>query len=432
MTMTRTSQYSHKGSHKRRGTVAVLVAVCLIALMGVTAIALDGGTLVNERRHGQVTADAAALAAAGDLYKNWFTNLGKDPLGSAKQAALDVAKNNGYDNDNKTNTVTVNIPPTSGNFSGKDGYVEVILQYNQKRAFSGIFSSGDIPVRARAVARGVTASYRRGLILLNPSKTDAFQVSGNGTIDVVGGSILVNSNAAIAAHFSGNGTIAAESTEIVGNYQNSGPATITGPIHTQVDPTPDPLASLPEPKLSDYTVQAGQLTSISSDDPVVLQPGVYRGGINISGNGSVTMLPGVYIMEGGGFQVSGNGILTGKEVMIYNMVGPGGNHGQVLISGNGKINLTPPSTGTYQGMGIFQQRTQTDRLQISGNGNTYIGGVVYAKAADTQVSGNGLVGVDTLGGSYVCDTMQVSGNGSVDVDLGGNLPPAIRYYGLVE
>jgi hypothetical protein len=416
----------------RRGAIIPLVAICLTVLLGVVAIALDGGNLLSERRHGQVTADAAALAAAADLYKNFALNQGKDPSGSAKQAALDLAKANGYTNDTTNSVVTVNIPPKSGSFSGQAGFAEVIVQFNQKRGFSGIFGSGDIAVRARAVARGNQQVTKKGLILLNPSKVDSFHVSGNGFIEVKEGSIIVNSNADIAAHFSGNGSITAESIEITGNYQNSGGATIKGPINTDANPTPDPFATLPEPKLADYPVRATEHTSVSSDIAVTLQPGIYRDGISISGNGLVTLIPGVYIMQGGGFAISGNGVVSGDGVMIYNMVGQSGQHGQILVSGNGKLTLTPPTSGTYQGMGIFQQRTQTDTLQISGNGNVQMTGVVYAKSAHTQLSGNGITGVDTLGGAYVCDTMQISGNGSFNVDLGGQAPPPILQFSLVE
>src|ERR1700731_4600732 len=83
-------------SERRLGTVAVIVAVSLTALLGVLAIGLDGGLLLTERRRAQSTADAAALAAAADLYKNYSTNQGKDPSGTAKQAALNLATPNGY------------------------------------------------------------------------------------------------------------------------------------------------------------------------------------------------------------------------------------------------------------------------------------------------------------------------------------------------
>src|SRR5262249_28741449 len=139
----------------RRGTALTHAVICIGALMGVTALALDGGMLLDQRRKLQVAADAAALAAAADLFGNYLSNNGADTGGTAKASALTYAAFNGFNNDGTTNIVTVNIPPKSGDHIGQAGNAEVIIQYNQTRAFSNIFGSGNIPVQARAVARGL-------------------------------------------------------------------------------------------------------------------------------------------------------------------------------------------------------------------------------------------------------------------------------------
>jgi Flp pilus assembly protein TadG len=48
-------------SKRRRGSIVILVAICLIALLGIVALALDGGVLLDQRRHVQAAADALAL-----------------------------------------------------------------------------------------------------------------------------------------------------------------------------------------------------------------------------------------------------------------------------------------------------------------------------------------------------------------------------------
>ena len=147
----------------RRGMVTAQVALSLSALMAMLAVVADGGLLLVERRHAQATADAAALAAACDLYANWNTNNnnGTDPSGTALASALGVASANGYTNDGTTSTVTINISPAK--YSGGPnagtalpaGYAEATVTSYQQRLFSGIFGSGAIPISARAVARGV-------------------------------------------------------------------------------------------------------------------------------------------------------------------------------------------------------------------------------------------------------------------------------------
>src|SRR5207249_2591740 len=79
----------------RRGTVIVLVAVCLTALLGVVALAVEGGLLMDNRRRAQAAADAAALAAAGELYQHYRVNQGRDD-GSARAGALATAAADGF------------------------------------------------------------------------------------------------------------------------------------------------------------------------------------------------------------------------------------------------------------------------------------------------------------------------------------------------
>src|SRR5262245_38241262 len=92
----------------RRGHLSALVAVSLIAVVGFGALALDGGIQYRARRRVQAAADAAALAAAVDLYANYATNTGTDPKGTARKSAVTTATSLGYPNSGNS-TVTVNI-----------------------------------------------------------------------------------------------------------------------------------------------------------------------------------------------------------------------------------------------------------------------------------------------------------------------------------
>src|SRR5262249_39465822 len=163
-------------SARRRGLVVVLVALSLTAMISIIAIALDGSLLMDQRRGVQAAADAAALAAAIDLYKNYAANGGLDPNGTAKASGRSVAAANGYTNDGTNSTVTINIPPASGNFAGKAGYAEAIVQFNQQRSFSRIFGTGRISISARAVAAGLLKPLDKGVIVLDPAGKGTFNV----------------------------------------------------------------------------------------------------------------------------------------------------------------------------------------------------------------------------------------------------------------
>ena len=60
---------------KESGTVAVLVAICLIVILGFLALALDIGYVMVTRNESQDAADAAALAGARQLGENYYDKI---------------------------------------------------------------------------------------------------------------------------------------------------------------------------------------------------------------------------------------------------------------------------------------------------------------------------------------------------------------------
>jgi hypothetical protein len=390
------------------------------------AISLDGGLLLYDRWRAQAAADSAALAAAADLYANFSQYQGLDKTGSATKSALSVAAANGFTNDGTTSTVTVNIPPLAGDHAGQAGYAEVVVQFYQTRNFSAIFSlfnsnaTGTIPVTARTVARGLMLpNSGAGIIVLNKTAQQSLDVTGPGAVTVKSGAIIVNSNADNAAVITGSGSVNASEVDVTG--KNPGDlATSTGQfvtsptannIFTGQVPTPDPLASLPAPDPSLLPLQSTKTLNLNSD--TTLQPGVYTGGIGIAG-GNITLEPGIYYMDQGGFSVS-NGSVTGSGVMIYNNPQPGS--GQKVSITGGTFNLSAPTSGTYQGMVIFQSRDAGNvPVAITGPGGSQMIGAVYAPSSPVQVTG---AGGAIVGSEFISDTLTVTGAGPFSVDWNG-------------
>jgi hypothetical protein len=393
----------------RNGAVTPWVVLSLMVIVGIVAIGMDGGRMMEERRHAQATADAAALAGAVQLYNNVFQTQSQ-----ADAAALSVAAANGYSNDGVNSIVTVRVPPLSGAFSGKAGYIEVVVQRNLSATFGAIFTGGPLTVTARAVARGQPLNI--GVMALSQSGANAFTNNGIGAFAVLGGSIYVNSSDAAAFNQNGLGPVIANTMQIAGGYVNSSGGLLVGTIDTGVDPSPDPLVNYPVPDPSSYPVQSKSQLSINSLLPTILNPGIYKGGIKISGASAVTLLPGIYIMDGGGFQVSGLASVVGVESMIYNtsITQPAG---PITFNTTGAVAIVPPLGGAYQGFGIFQDRGMSQSISLTGNGVTSILGTIYAPSAPLSLTGLAGVGADTLGGAYICSTITVGGVGNININL---------------
>ena len=149
---------------RRKGAIVPLVAISLVAILGITGLVIDGGTALTERRHARNVADAAALAAAVDL-------LNATGPAHAVRSAYEYADLNGYRTDPSTwnfvasgnppsitstrtlgnTTVTVNIPPLAGLHTGNHEFVEVIATRKLDPFFIQIVGGGQTNPGARAV-----------------------------------------------------------------------------------------------------------------------------------------------------------------------------------------------------------------------------------------------------------------------------------------
>jgi hypothetical protein len=394
-------------------------------MLAIVAIALDGGLLLHQRRCVQAAADAAALAAAIDLYTNFLANGGLDPKGTAKASALSVAAANGFNNDGTNSVVAVHIPPGSGLFAGKAGYAEAFVQVNQQRGFSQIFGSGDIPVSARAVACGQLKPLDKGIILLDPGG-ESLSAVGNASIDVTSGAIVVDSNNSAAGSLVGNASVTAPTIDFSGTpgYSLSGNAAINATIASNQPPIPDPLAYLPLPNAGSLPVESNSTLKITSKKAVTLDPGVYIGGISITGQANVTLNPGIYYMKGGGFSAAGQGNLTGNGVMLYDD-GSG-----ISITGQGQVTLSPMTSGIYQGITLFENRNSSAGISVTGNGNMNITGTIYAADSTLSIKGNGTG--NNIGSQYVSYDLSLTGNGDINITYESSSSPKVRVFGLIE
>ncbi len=286
-------------------------------------------------------------------------------------------------------------------------------------AITAIYS-GDSTFLASSNAVPLLQQASAGIILLDATGQGALTDTGNGNVDVKGGSIVVNSSSSAAVVVSGNGNITAPLLDVNGGISSTGSGKVVGQV--QNGSAADPLASLAAPDPSSLTVQSTSRLSISGNQTVTLNPGVYVGGIQISDNAQVTLKPGIYYLQGGGFSVSGSGSVTdlGKGVLLYNA--PTSSADTISLTGNGKVTLSPMASGPYQGITLFQDRSSTAPITITGNGNLDITGAIYAAHALLNVTANANVDaqgnpLDSVGLALIVYDLKISGNGDFSVTV---------------
>jgi Putative Flp pilus-assembly TadE/G-like len=366
-------------------------------ILGFVAMATDVGTLLHDKRNLQIAADSAAIAGAFEEYSSAVP-------ANAQAAGQRASTQNGFTNGSNQVTVTINPPPVGGPHAGAAGYVEAIVSQVEPVFFMKLFSFPSMRVTARAVAFN-GAKFTCCLCGLNPTAPDTIHLEGNFTVTASTCDVQDNSNSATALDFTGGaGTLTAAAVGVVGGV--SGSASGTTPV-TGIAQFNDPLASLKPPTYNAASCApppAGTAWDAAGAGGTVC----YSGNINI-GVKNVTMTPGTYVFTGD-LDFTGNGSLTGTGVTLY-FAGPNGQLGGPG-SGNTTLNLTAPTSGTYNGILIYQDPNDTNLGELNGTPITNFVGVVYMPGAELELSGNTTM---NLTSNLIVNSFYEKGNGTINL-----------------
>ena len=325
------------------GSTVPIVAIAMTALIGFASLGTEVGVWYGVRRDMQGATDAAAYSAA--LAKN--RPPGTPTIVDAQ--ARSVTAQQGYKDGSNGVAITVNNPPVTGPYRANPFAVEVILQQPQTALLAALFTKGPV-LQTRSVS--VLTSSKNCIYIMNANASRALDMASGANINVSCG-VVVNSSSNQAAAFNGNITI--PTVDIVGGYSG----TINSKVTTGVAPVTDPLYYVPAP-----TWLLGSCDKIGysvSSGAVSIKPGVYCGGINISGSANVTALPGTYILMGGGLNVAG-GKLSGTGVTFYNTGNMIYSYAPIQMQNSPIVSLAAPTSGSLSGILFFQDRSISSNL----------------------------------------------------------------------
>lgn len=381
------------------GQALLLMALSMIVLCGFAGLGVDMGYMRYMQRRMQAATDSAALAGAAEINYGDVT--------SAAQA--DAAKD-GFTNGVNGTAITVNNPPLSGSHQGNPRYVQVYISQPQPTFFMKLFGVESEPVSTKAEAYdGISGGC---IYVLNPSESSAFTVNGNSNLEAHCG-ILDNSNNSKAALVTdGGGCLSAMYIGVVGQFKNDSSCVPSPTPEDGIAGFSDPLAFLQPPTVGPCDHQS---VSISGGTPT-LYPGVYCGGINISGGSTnVTFSPGTYIINGGGMSVSGGANVQANAVTFY-ITGTSSSFKGVSITGGSNSELIAPTTGTYAGILFYQDRSISSTSSgadsnIAGGSGTAITGTLYFPTTNLSYSGSSVNSAYTI---IVTDTLKITNTTTIN------------------
>jgi Flp pilus assembly protein TadG len=327
------------------------VAVLLFLLMGFAAFAADVGYLRYQQRIQQSATDSAALAGAAELL------YGTDYRAAAKADAA----TNGFTDGVNSVTVSPTNPPSTGNYTGDTGAVEVTISQPRPTFFMKVFGQSSVTIRTRAVATASIANNDTCLYLLNPS--------GNGNLN---DSTFNGPNCGIVMNTNGpnlhGSTFDAASIEYTGTAPNINGATFPKATPRPAIPVSDPCLQIPGcAYLTNNPPPTTPCTSKASGG--FASPGCY----NNDDWSDVTLNSGVYVITG---TINLNkGTLTSAPGGVTIYIAPGG----FMNLTKGTLNLSAMTSGDTAGVLFYDKNTSAPNFNKTTNDFT---GVLYFPNAD--------------------------------------------------
>lgn len=340
--MFRRSRHSRDGE---QGVIVVLFSVALVVLLAFAGLVYTGAQALVLRRQLQNAGDAGALAAANLLIVE--QGCSADGTGGTPRETVVAAARAG---------VIANITtyePSDVVVSCPTGYDNHAVKVDLSGLGPSYFGMQGLPTAVTSTAvNGQTVEQEYAVVLLNPSNPNwrtqrngcpSFLVNGGVTMTFEK-SVFVNSTCLVAD--SNNGAVKALNASFQMDLINGAQMKVAGEfaLNTlgKIDPTPiehfrplvvDPLSGLIKPDTYTTDGYSGALlptinmasngTGIcKNQDPCILPPGTYPGGIAAAnGNGPSTLLlrPGVYVLAGGGLKLKSSAArilaIPGEAVM---------------------------------------------------------------------------------------------------------------------
>ena len=428
---------THSLNRRRRGATLIWACLVMMAIIGFVGLTLDTGLGYMTGSQLQDAADASSLAAVQELGEELEVlqaaaiTIGAKNYASAETVLLRLNPQNAADGDivvgiydRSTRTFT----PTLANPNA----VKVVARRNADSlggplplVFGPIFGVNTINIERAAIAMAEASSGGAGVIVLNKDDPRALDMDSNSRIVVINGGIHVNSSDGEALYMDSNSEIAADWMDVSGGAEFRSNANVddVDAFREGAPQISDPLAGLALPSLGP---DLGQVR-VYDDDRRTIGPGYYSGGILLDSNSKLTLNPGVYILDGKGLQILSNARLYGENVTLV-IVNDNNSNSDMFVDSNGTVEITPPETGPYAGVSVFQSPDNDNDAFIYSNGNIDISGTSY-------FPGNRLV-LDSNGSEFsfrvIADKVRMYNDATIGVDYTDDAPVGPTKVFLVE
>jgi len=311
-------------NNSQKGQALILIAFGIVALIGFTALAVDGGRVFSDRRNAQNAADTAALAAA---LEEIYSQYGKGTLGY-EQIGLNRAADNGYSN-GADSQVTVEfcddaaaagdpctgLPPAAI----PSEYIRVVIVSDVHMTFARVlgreFVTNKVQAISHVIGTLVNNPFNAGAGLYsvrNDNIDDCFKVNGSADLTLHDTGIFINCTGNSALFLNGSADIGMDANAQVAGCTNdpSFPISGTGTIDCNVD---QQIANKDTFKNVPTTLPAPTCSGNAQISGGTASPGPTGAGfVSVNINGDTTFMPGTYcFINGAGIKPTGGKSIRG-------------------------------------------------------------------------------------------------------------------------
>lgn len=383
------------------GNVLILIAVTMTMLLALAAFSLTVSNAYDRRNLLHAAADQAAKVAAAEVFQSPSLN---DTVvqNFGAMAVHETVANGGMNLPGATVVMhrCSSGTPCAAPWGSLPFYVEATV--SQAAANFLAFMPGSLTPSAHAVA-GTSPSQSCLVTFMDTAWGSNTHVTAP-TCDVgIGGNLDIGA---------GTSSLEASSTAVTGSTATGGTFTPAAQVNA---PFPgDPLVYLPamaDPGNGPESACPGVNLITTSQ---TINPGKYCG-IQFRNSGAVlTLAPGAYYITGViDTQNPGTDIaITGSGVVLYIQ----GSSGRINLDANNvTLTLTAPTSGTYAGVAIMQDRSNTQTMTLGkNNGDINITGAVYSKNGIVEWKNNGTVANGCT--QVVAKTLDIKNNTLLNLD----------------
>lgn len=292
--------------------------------------------------------------------------------------------------------------------------VSVTLKIQQPLPFSSLFMSSAPLITASATAASIAASGDACIEALETgSTTTGISNSGNTTINAPTCILFSNSPASNSASANGSASVTAKAIAAVGGIAMSSNWIVDKYIPYS-PPLPDPFASVtPDPTqmhcigatLDDGTDWT-KLGTTNCFGAISLKPGRT---INVPNNF------GPIYVNGGSVDLKGTFNCTGCTIVMTNTsAASNATIGSWTSNASANNNISAPTSGTYKGIAVYQDRRATGNTdKINGGSSNVIQGAVYFPKDILQINGSG--NSVSLCSMFIAKDIVFTGNSSIAI-----------------